>query len=148
MCIDAGVHTGSAKTEEKRGKTGSISSGHEEHLPGWVRFSKVRESGMDMSPGFPPHPVDYQQRICLVPDPKVVLYPAYLTRPLCNRRKRMIIKTEARLRSNTVCLPGRYFIPGASVASLHTRVDETRPCVSPFGCTGILIRCRRQSLEP
>jgi hypothetical protein len=42
---------------------------------------------------------------------------------------------------------GRYFVPCTSVASLRTHVDETRPCVSPFGCRGILIRSRRQSFD-
>ena len=57
----------------------------------------------------------------------------------------MIIKSEARFLSNTVCLAGRYFVPCTSVALLSAQVDETRPCVSPFGCIGILIRSRRIS---
>ena len=57
----------------------------------------------------------------------------------------MIIKPEARFQSIKVCLMGRNFVPCTSVVSLRTHVDETRPCVSPFGCVGILIRSRRIS---
>jgi len=75
----------------------------------------------------------------------LVRWPAFLTRPVHKLSSRLIRKPDARFQSNTVSLVRRYFVPCTSVASLRTHVDETRPCVSPFGCIGILIRSRRIS---